>query len=56
MVYLGTDKSEIDTPALLLNLEIMESNIKKMSKFFQSVTAELRPMIKTRAPVTSPLR
>ena len=56
MVYLGTDKSEIDTPALLLNLEIMESSIKKMSKFFQSVTAELRPMIKTRAPVTSPRR
>ncbi len=47
MVKLGSDKSEIDTPALLIDLDVMEMNIDTMSKFFQSVTANLRPMIKT---------
>ncbi len=47
MLNLGSDKSEIDTPALLIDLDVMERNIETMSKFFRSVPADLRPMIKT---------
>jgi D-serine deaminase-like pyridoxal phosphate-dependent protein len=47
MVNLGDDKSKIDTPALLIDLDILEKNIETMSKFFSSVSAELKPMIKT---------
>jgi D-serine deaminase-like pyridoxal phosphate-dependent protein len=43
---LGMDKWEIDTPALLLDLEIMESNISEMARFFKSASAGLRPHIK----------
>ncbi|MFB0558741.1 MAG: DSD1 family PLP-dependent enzyme [Candidatus Bathyarchaeia archaeon] len=47
MVDLGADKSEIDTPALLIDLVVMENNIETMARFFRSVPAELRPHAKT---------
>ena len=43
---IGMDKREIDTPALLLDLEVMEKNISEMAKYFRSVPARLRPHIK----------
>ena len=43
---LGMDKWEIDTPALLLDLDVMESNISEMARFFRTASAGLRPHIK----------
>jgi D-serine deaminase-like pyridoxal phosphate-dependent protein len=43
---LGMDKWEIDTPALLLDMDIMESNISEMAQFIRTTTAALRPHIK----------
>lgn len=45
--YIGRHKTELDTPALTINLDIMESNIQKMARFFTTVSAELRPHLKT---------
>jgi D-serine deaminase-like pyridoxal phosphate-dependent protein len=39
--------AEIDTPALVVDLERMERNIAAMSRFFASRTAKLRPHFKT---------
>jgi len=47
MVNLGDHKSEIDTPALFVDLDVMERNIDTMARFFRSVPAELRPHAKT---------
>ncbi|HGJ63760.1 TPA: DSD1 family PLP-dependent enzyme, partial [bacterium] len=44
---IGLDKHELDTPVLLLDLDIVDSNIKKMAQFFNSVKADLRPHTKT---------
>ena len=44
---IGIPKGEIDTPALLIDLDIMEANIQKMADFFKTVNAELRPHTKT---------
>lgn len=43
----GIPKEQLDTPALLIDLDIMESNIAKMAAYFRSVDAELRPHSKT---------
>lgn len=43
----GTPKEEIDTPALLIDLPIMERNIAKMAEYFRGVKANLRPHAKT---------
>ena len=43
----GSSIAEIDTPALLLDLDIMEQNIDRMAGAFRGVTAELRPHAKT---------
>jgi D-serine deaminase-like pyridoxal phosphate-dependent protein len=40
------EKNEIDTPALLLDLDIMEKNISEMAKYFKTKKASLRPHIK----------
>ena len=45
--YIGRHKTELDTPALLIDLDVMESNIQKMSDYFATVSAELRPHLKT---------
>lgn len=43
----GMTKDDIDTPALLIDLDVFESNLKKMSLPFLSATAKLRPHAKT---------
>lgn len=40
-------KREIDTPALLLDLEVMEENIRAMAAFFAGREQKLRPHFKT---------
>jgi D-serine deaminase-like pyridoxal phosphate-dependent protein len=40
-------KHEIDTPALILDLDIVEENIASMAKFFADRTQRLRPHFKT---------
>ena len=40
-------KAEITTPALLLDLDKLEFNIKKMADFFADKPANVRPMFKT---------
>ena len=40
------DVSEIDTPALLLDLDALESNIEKMGRFCRETGCNLRPHIK----------
>lgn len=43
---------EIDTPALLVDLDTMEGNLKRMASFFQDKTAKLRPHFKNhKAPL-----
>ncbi len=37
---------ELETPALLLDLDLMEKNIKRMSDYFNSRSAKLRPHVK----------
>ena len=46
-VFIGISKEEIDTPALLIDLDIFEANIRTMADFFNTVNAELRPHAKT---------
>ncbi|MFQ5873497.1 MAG: DSD1 family PLP-dependent enzyme [Dehalococcoidia bacterium] len=42
----GTPKEELDTPALLIDLPVMESNISRMADFFRGLKANLRPHAK----------
>jgi D-serine deaminase-like pyridoxal phosphate-dependent protein len=42
----GTSKSEIETPALLIDLPTMEKNIQTMAQFFRGAKAKLRPHVK----------
>jgi len=50
----GTPKEELDTPALLIDLDVMERNIETASRFFQGVAADLRPHTKThKTPILS---
>ena len=42
----GTPKEELDTPAFLVDTEIMESNIDKMAAYFRDRPAGLRPHMK----------
>lgn len=44
---IGKHKKEIDTPALLLYIDVVEKNIKKMAQFFYDKKCKLRPHIKT---------
>jgi D-serine deaminase-like pyridoxal phosphate-dependent protein len=43
----GIPLEEIDTPALLIDLDVMEGNIARMADFFSGVEANLRPHVKT---------
>jgi len=43
---IGMDVSEIETPALLMDLDVMEKNIDEMARYFESTPAGLRPHIK----------
>jgi len=42
----GLHKSELDTPALLLDLSVMECNIRTMASYFAGAPAVLRPHVK----------
>ena len=44
---IGKHKTEIDTPALLLNMDAVERNIAKMAEFFVDKECKLRPHVKT---------
>lgn len=44
---IGDHKHQLDTPILLIDLDIMESNIAKMADYFSKVKANLRPHTKT---------
>ena len=39
-------KDEIDTPALLIDLDLMEKNIRNMSEYLKGKKAKLRPHVK----------
>ena len=39
-------KQEIETPALLVDLDRMEANLERMAAFFRTVPAKLRPHFK----------
>lgn len=41
------DKLELDTPALIIDLDVLDRNIKKMAEFFEPLEANLRPHTKT---------
>jgi D-serine deaminase-like pyridoxal phosphate-dependent protein len=45
--FIGSPIEEIDTPALLLDLDVMERNIARMATAFRSLSAKLRPHAKT---------
>jgi len=47
MVNLGAKKDELDTPCLLVDLDVMEGNIRKMAEDFRGMPAKLRPHVKT---------
>jgi len=44
---LGMKKEELDTPALCLDIENVEKNLKYMADFFSEIPASLRPHFKT---------
>ncbi|MBW8003639.1 MAG: DSD1 family PLP-dependent enzyme [Planctomycetes bacterium] len=44
---IGSSVLDIDTPALLIDLEKLEYNLKKMADFFKEKDSDLRPHIKT---------
>ena len=45
--YIGLPMQEIDTPALVIDMEVMEDNISRMAGYFKGIDANLRPHIKT---------
>ena len=45
--FIGMHKTELDTPALLIDLDKMEANIQTMANYFRTVNADLRPHVKT---------
>lgn len=52
--FIGMQKTELDTPALLIDLDKMEANIQTMANFFTTVNAMLRPHVKThKTPIIS---
>ncbi len=44
---IGILESEIDTPALVIDLDVLESNIAKMGSYFATTHSKLRPHFKT---------
>ena len=54
MPFIGMHKTELDTPALLIDLDKMEANIRTMAAYFSTVNAQLRPHVKThKTPIIS---
>jgi len=49
---IGSRKEDLDTPALLIDLDLMEKNIRQMAEFLKEKKAKLRPHTKVhRTPV-----
>ncbi|WP_455368027.1 DSD1 family PLP-dependent enzyme [[Eubacterium] cellulosolvens] len=46
MNIIGQEKNEIDTPALLIDIDIMKKNLRLMADFFRDKSAKLRPHTK----------
>lgn len=46
-VFVGRRQEELDTPALCIDLPLMEANVAKMADFFVDHSARLRPHTKT---------
>ncbi len=44
---LGTPVNELDTPALVVELDALEHNLSVVHSFFENATAKLRPMVST---------
>ena len=44
---IGTPKADLDTPALCLDIEVLESNIQRMADCFRDSPVRLRPHAKT---------
>ena len=44
--FVGRKVSQLDTPALLVDLDTMEQNLRTMAQFFQTQNAKLRPHFK----------
>ena len=44
---IGSRKEQLDTPILMIDLDVMESNIAGMAEYIKGVDAELRPHAKT---------
>ena len=52
--FIGMHKTELDTPALLIDLDKMEANIQTMADYFTTVNTMLRPHVKThKTPIIS---
>ena len=47
MVKIGSPLHEIDTPALLIDMDLMETNIETMAEVFRRMPSDLRPHTKT---------
>jgi len=47
MISIYEKIDELDTPVLILDLDVLENNIKKMSNIFKKVDVKLRPHVKT---------
>ena len=45
--FIGMHKTELDTPALLIDLDKMEANIQTMADYISTVNTQLRPHMKT---------
>ena len=45
-------KRDIDTPALILDLDVVEENIRAMGEYFASRPQKLRPHFKTPGAMT----
>ena len=46
MSIVGLDKYELDTPSLLIDLEVMDRNISTMADYYKGVGVGLRPHVK----------
>jgi len=52
IIIMKIKKNEIETPALLVDLDILEFNIQKMADYFKDKKSKLRPHFKTHKSVT----
>ena len=46
-ISIGMNVADIDTPALCLDIEVVEANIKRMADYFSDRSVRLRPHSKT---------